>query len=114
VKPDDKVAVLGIRDQAFLRDLRTRAPDVSFRRRSNCDVIFLAVEGPEDLPKIAELKGSITRGGSIWVVHPKGRPDFKQSAVIEAIVAAGLVDNKGIRFSDTHAALRAVFRLRDR
>jgi hypothetical protein len=114
VKPDHKVAVLGVRDEPFLRELRARAADVSYRRRPNCDVIFLAVEGPGDLPKIAASRGSITGNGGIWVVHPKGRPDLPQQTVIEAIVAAGLVDNKGIRFSDTHAALRAVFRLRDR
>ena len=114
MKPEHRIAVLRVRDEKFLRELSARAPDVSLRRRSNCDLIFLAVDGPRDLPKIASLKGSITRAGGIWVIHPKGRPDLPQSAVIEAIVAAGLVDNKGIRFSDTHSALRAVYRLRDR
>jgi hypothetical protein len=34
--------------------------------------------------------------------------------VIEAALAAGLVDNKVVSFSDTQTALRLVIRLRDR
>jgi hypothetical protein len=41
-------------------------------------------------------------------VFPKGRKDLREVDVIETGVDAGLVDNKVVRFSDTHTALRFV------
>jgi hypothetical protein len=42
------------------------------------------------------------------VVSPKGRPEIGDVVVIAAAKRAGLVDNKVVRFSDTHTALRLV------
>ena len=48
-------------------------------------------------------------------MRPKGgRSAIKDTDVIDAGLAAGLVDNKIASFSDTHGAMRLVFRLRDR
>jgi hypothetical protein len=48
-------------------------------------------------------------------VRPKGgRSPLRETDLIEAGLAAGLVDNKIASFSDTHGAMRFVFRLRDR
>ena len=114
MKAGQRVAVIGVRDDGFLRDLRERTPDVSLRRRAGCDVIVVAVERPGELRKIGDLKGFIKPDGGIWIVTPKGSPGLNWTHVIAAILAAGLVDNKGISFSDTHSALRAVVRLKDR
>jgi hypothetical protein len=69
----------------------------------------------QDLERLNELKGWIEPNGAIWVVRPKGgRSQLRDTDVIEAGLAAGLVDNKIASFSDTHGAMRFVFRLRDR
>ncbi len=68
-----------------------------------------------DLRRLKDLKTWIEPNGAIWVVRPKGgRAAIKETDVIAAGLAAGLVDNKIASFSDTHGAMRLVFRLRDR
>ena len=47
---------------------------------------------------------------TLWVLHPKGRADLKDVDVMAAGRAAGLVDNKVVRVSDSHSALRFVIR----
>jgi hypothetical protein len=70
--------------------------------------VFLLAEDPAGLKKLAELEPLIKRNGSIWVVSPRGRPEIRDVVVIEAAKRAGLVDNKVVRFSDTHTALKLV------
>ena len=65
----------------------------------------------KDLAKIGRLEPSMARNGAAWIVFPKGRKDLRETDVIEAGVASGLVDNKVVRFSDTHTALRFVIPL---
>ena len=49
------------------------------------------------------------------MIRPKGgRSALRDTDVIAAGLAAGLVDNKIASFSETHGAMRLVFRLRDR
>jgi hypothetical protein len=70
---------------------------------------------PADLQRLNDLKGYIEPNGAIWVIRPKGgRSALSDTDVIDAGLAAGLVDNKIVSFSETHGAMRLVFRLRDR
>jgi len=108
VRPGARISVLRIRDEGFLADLRASGADVSTRVRTGSDLIFVSVERPGDLERLRSLEPAITRAGSIWVVFPKGRKDVREVDVIAAGVAAGLVDNKVVRFSETHTALRFV------
>jgi hypothetical protein len=109
VKPDSRVSLLGMEDGGFLEELRAAGADLSVgRRRKQSDLIFLGVESIRDLGKIRGLEPSMARDGAVWVVYPKGRKDLRETDVIAAGVAAGLVDNKVVRFSDTHTALRFV------
>jgi hypothetical protein len=66
------------------------------------------VDRRDDLARLKSLKPSIRRAGAIWVVFPKGRKEVREVDVIAAGPSAGLVDNKVVRFSDTHTALRFV------
>jgi len=69
----------------------------------------------ELLKRIADLRAYIKPDGAIWVVRRKGaEATLKEVDVINAGLAAHLVDNKIASFSDTHGAMRLVFRLRDR
>ncbi len=116
VKPGAKVAIVDLDDASFLRQLRGRTPDiVRGRPRTPCDLVFMGATSAQDLERLNELKGWIELNGAIWVVRPKGgRSRLRDTDVIEAGLAAGLVDNKIASFSDTQGAMRFVFRLRDR
>ncbi|HEY3208667.1 MAG TPA: hypothetical protein VGL18_02575 [Actinomycetota bacterium] len=112
VKQGHRVSLLGVNHQGFVAELRTAGAELSVgRRRKQSDHIFLAVESMADLTKIGGLEPSMARNGAAWVVFPKGRKDLREADVIRAGVAAGLVDNKVVRFSDTHTALRFVIPL---
>ena len=70
---------------------------------------------PRDLKRLRQVKSWIEPNGAIWVIRPKGgRSALRDTDLIGAGLAAGLVDNKIASFSDTHGAMRFVFRLRDR
>ena len=116
MKPGSRVAVVGVDDGGFIDLLRTRTSDIVERRpRTPCDIVFLGVETAADLRRLRDLKTWIEPNGAIWVVRPKGgRSPLRETEVIAAGLAAGLVDNKIASFSETHGAMRFVFRLRDR
>src|SRR4029453_5785679 len=106
--PGARISLVGRTDPAFLADLVRAGADVSRRRRKRSDLVFLAIEGRSDLARLGEAEPYLERAGAVWAVYPKGRKDLREVEVIEAGVAAGLVDNKVVRFSDTHTALRFV------
>ena len=96
--------------------LRQRTSDiVKGKPPSPSDLVFFGAETAADLKKLKGLKSWIEPNGAIWVIRPKGgRSILRDTDVIAAGLAAGLVDNKIASFSDTHGAMRLVFRLRDR
>lgn len=114
VKPDSRISTIGIRDEAFLEELRGRARDVSSRAREGSDLIFLQVDRPEEFRRLEQLRGCIKPEGAVWVITPKRtrsrpiRPGLSQAEVIEEAKRAGLIDNKSSAFSETHTALRLV------
>lgn len=116
VKPGSKVAVVDLEDPAFMKLLRSRTNDVVVGQpRGKCDLVFMGANNAADLKRLAKAKGWIEPNGAIWVVRAKGgRGPLSDTDLIEAGLAAGLVDNKIASFSETHGAMRFVFRLRDR
>lgn len=116
VKPGAKVAIVGVDDPDFLRELRKRTSDITGGKpKDPCDLVFLAASTRADLQRIVQVKTWIEPNGAIWVVRPKGgRSELRDTDVIDAGLEAGLVDNKIASFSETHGAMRLVFRLKDR
>jgi hypothetical protein len=116
VKPGAKVAIVNVDDDGFIALLRTRIQDiVEGKPSSPCDLVFLGADTPQDLRRIEDLKSWIEPNGAIWVIRAKGgRAALRDTDVIAAGLAAGLVDNKIASFSETHGAMRLVFRIRDR
>lgn len=116
VKPGSRVAVVDVDDAPFLKALRARTRDVvAGKPRTPCDLVFFGATTLRDLDRIREFKSWIEPNGAIWVVRTKGKfAALKDTDLIEAGLAAGLVDNKIASFSDTQGAMRFVFRLRDR
>ena len=115
VKSGSKVAIVDLDDPAFERLLRERTSSIERGRpRTPSDLVFLGATELRDLKRLSDVKKWIEPNGAIWVVRPKGgRSEIRDTDVIEAGLAAGLVDNKIASFSDTHGAMRLVFRLRD-
>jgi DUF3052 family protein len=116
VKPGAKVAILAFDDDAFMKLLRTRTDDITRGQPSApCDLVFVGASTRAELSRIKDVKGWIEPNGGIWVLRPKGgRSDIRDTDVIDAGLAAGLVDNKIASFSETHGAMRLVFRIKDR
>lgn len=116
VKPGSKVAILDLDDPDFESLLRERTSSIiRGRPRSPSDLVFMGANLLRDLKRLQDVKKWIEPNGAIWVVRPKGgRSEIKDTDVIAAGLAAGLVDNKIASFSDTHGAMRLVYRLRDR
>ena len=110
------MAIVDLDDASFLKLLRGRTPDVVKGRPSKpVDLVFMGARELKDLKRLTDVKGWIEPNGAIWVVRAKGgRSEIRDTDVIAAGLAAGLVDNKIASFSDTHGAMRLVFRLRDR
>jgi hypothetical protein len=116
VKPGSKVCVIDLDDMGFISLLRQRTSDIVTRKpRTPCDLVFLGAQEPNDLKRLSVIKTWIEPNGAIWVVRPKGgRSALRDVDVIQAGLAAGLVDNKIASFSETLGAMRLVYRLRDR
>ena len=116
VKPGAKVAIVNVNDDRFIALLRTRTQDiVEGKPPAPCDLVFLGADTPQDLKRVEELKSWIEPNGAIWVIREKGaRAALRDTDLIAAGLAAGLVDNKIASFSETHGAMRLVFRIRDR
>ncbi len=106
------MGLLRFEDDEFVRQLSERGAEVSRgRRRRGLDLLFVSVESSKELATLGEVEPLITRAGAVWAVYPKGRKDLREVDVIGAGVGFGLVDNKIVRFSDTHSALRFVIPL---
>lgn len=110
------MAIIDLDDAGFMAQLRKRTSDIfRGRPRKPCDLVFMGATELRDLKRLKDVKSWIEPNGAIWVVRPKGgRSEIRDTDVIEAGLAAGLVDNKIASFSDTQGAMRLVFRLRDR
>ncbi len=110
VKPDMRVAVLGVDDDAFLEQLAERTSDIARRTpKKDTDVIVFGANSVTDLSRLEKLRGYLTPAGAIWVVHTKGKgAAFKDVDVFAAAKQAGLVDVKVAAFSPTHTAEKLV------
>ena len=111
VKPGMRVSVLRVRDQGFASELAGRGADVSSRARAGSDLLLLRVEDRDGLARLRALETWLRRDGAIWVIYPRGRKDIRETDVISAGLDAGYVDNKIVRFSDSHTAMRLVIPL---
>ena len=110
VKPGMRVAVLGVADAAFEKQLAERTDDVARRTpKKGTEIIFFGADAIGDLTRLEKLRGYLTPAGAIWVIHTKGKgAAFKDVDVFAAAKKAGLVDVKVASFSVTHTAEKLV------
>jgi hypothetical protein len=115
VKAGMRVALLGIDDAGFLRELEERGVTASTALHGESDVVFYAADSRAELERLAGLKANIVDAGAIWVVSRKGKEaTLRDVEVIAAAKLAGLVDTKVVSFSETHTALKLVIPVADR
>jgi hypothetical protein len=100
VREGERVSIVGnIGELAAV--VEERSGDVSRRVRKGSDVIFFAAKKREELAKLAKLRASLAPNGALWVIRPKGTAAIGDADVIAAGKAAGLVDVKVVRVSET-------------
>ncbi len=108
VKPGARVSIVGLDDDAFVDELKQAGADVSTRMRRHSDQIYVAVESAKDLTRFATVVSSLAQDGALWAIRRKGLKDASEAATMAAGKAAGLVDVKVARFSETHTAEKFV------
>jgi hypothetical protein len=115
LKAEQKILVLDIGDAFFLNEIEPYSPVFAERKpTADLDVIFFGAEQKKDLARLGSLRKSIVSNGAVWIVFPKGRQDIREIDVIAAGKAAGLVDNKVVKFSESHTTLRFVIPVANR
>ena len=108
IKVGQRVLLVGLRDASLREEIQTRGATVLFRATEDADAIFLAASDRSDLDRLVTLQKFLKRDGAIWVIRPKGTADISEGDVMKAGKAAGLVDVKVVRFSETHTAEKFV------
>jgi GTP cyclohydrolase III len=108
------VALVGRHEEAFTTELNARlAKAASLALRTRYDLIFLRVDEPRDLDRLARTVEHLKPSGALWVFHPKGRGASPSDAEVRSSgIAAGLVDNKISAYSESHTATRFVIPLK--
>lgn len=106
VKPGQTVLLVGVTDALFLSELQEGGARIT--RSGAPDVVFCAIDSRAALQKLPELARRIKRDGAVWTIRPRGSPLVSESDVMKAGIAAGLVDVKVVRFSETHTAEKFV------
>ena len=114
IKAGQRVWICGVKDAALKGEITGRGATLVTRQAPDLDALFYAAETRAALESLASLKRSLAPAGALWVIRPKGSPAISESDVMKAGKAAGLVDVKVVRFSDTHTAEKYVIPVKDR
>ena len=108
VKPGTRVSLVGVDDATFLDELKGR-------RRRRLDARPAGKRSDLRRDRVREGSSSfkallplLAMDGAIWAIRRKGLADASEAATMAAGKAAGLVDVKVARFSETHTAEKFV------
>ena len=108
VKDGQRVSLLDAPGEEIRALLAGRGIAYAEAEQPEADVILYGVAAPADLERLVPLQDSLARDGAIWVVAPKGGIEPTEAQVLAGGKAAGLVDVKVARWSDTHTAHKFV------
>jgi hypothetical protein len=115
VKQGQRIAVLGLEDAGFVRELEERGADVFVgKRRVGVDQLYARFDRREDLVRLRTHKDFIAKDGAVWALWPKGSKDINENDVRDMALDVGLVDVKVVSFSPELSALKLIYRLKDR
>jgi hypothetical protein len=108
IRSGQLVLFVGVRDETLREEIETCGAKVLARGTEPVDAIFVAANERGDLDRLVTVQKFLKRDGAIWVIRPKGSPQISEGDVMKAGKAAGLVDVKVARFSNTHTAEKFV------
>jgi hypothetical protein len=110
IRPGMRVALLDVADPDIRTQIGERTTDLTEGWPApDTDIVLFGADSFDALERLADLATRIRPNGAIWVVSRKGpERTLRDVDVIDAGIAAGLVDNKVASFSPTHTALRLV------
>ena len=109
VKAGQRIGVVGLDDAEFVAELASRVAPTDTGQE--LDLLFYGADSAEALAAIGDLLPRLAPRGALWVVSLKGRAlQVKDTQVMAAAKAHGLVDIKVCAFSETHTALKFVRR----
>ena len=110
LRPGMRIALIDIDDPEIRPMIADRTSDITEGwPEPETDIVLLGADSPEALAPLETLATRIRPNGAIWVVSRKGKAaTLRDTQVIDAAKAAGLVDNKVASFSATHTSLRLV------
>lgn len=109
IKAGQSVALVHLEDDGFVADLEKAGAQVSVgKAKKNSDAIFYGAATRAELDRLATLRNSLAPNGALWVIRPKGVKTITETDVMAAGKAAGLVDVKVVKFSETHTAEKFV------
>lgn len=115
IKSGQVVSVLQLDDESFVADLEKAGAEVNRgRAKKNSDVIIYGASSRNDLERLEKFKASLVANGALWIIRPKGVKEITEADTMAAGKAAGLVDVKVVRFSETHSAEKFVIPLKSR
>ncbi len=107
IKPGVQATLISMQDAAFEKDL-AKIATCSKRLGRACELIFFGADSSKQLNRVPKLAAALAPAGALWIVYPKGQASIRETEVIAAGRAAGLVDTKVVGFSPTHTALKFV------
>ena len=110
LRPGMRVALIDIDDPDIRPLIADRTAELTEGwPEPETDIVLLGADSTAALEPLESLATRIRPNGAIWVVSRKGKAaTIRDTDVIDAARAAGLVDNKVASFSTTHTALRLV------
>lgn len=112
VKTGSRVALFGLKDAAFLKELEAAGARVAGRPGAGpYDMVIVRLDAGADLPRLADAKTRIVPNGMIWAVWPKGRKEFREDDIRNFGPLTDLVDVKVMSFSDELSGLKLVIPL---
>ena len=112
IKSGQHVSLVQLDDAAFTADLERAGAVVSAGKpKKNADAILYAATSRAELDRLTTLRAALAPNGALWVIRPKGVKTITESDVMAAGKAAGLVDVKVVKFSETHTAEKFVIPL---
>jgi hypothetical protein len=107
LKPGQRVAVIGRLDAELVARMGERGAILAVDAEP-VDHLFVEVDTPADLASLPGLVSRIERNGALWTVRRKGRAYQTEGDVLAAGRAAGLLDVKVVRLSETHSLFKFV------
>jgi hypothetical protein len=104
VKAGQRVSISGIEDADFRGRLLDRGAQL-VGAGGDLDHLFVVAERSADLTALPQLRQRLAPTGALWTIRRKGKDaEPGETEVRAAGRAAGLVDVKVVRFSETHTA----------